>query len=123
MSKINALIEAGKKATAGPWVVRGGDGCKEVRGNKAGRAKQDQYKTEVCATPGLSDEAEDRANAEFIAAARNAVDEVEELRDWVRDTMGHRSGCNVYFDRMTNCFDESRGCTCGLDRIREILGG
>lgn len=45
-------------------------------------------------------------------AALNAADEIEELRDWVRDEAEHARGCSGEF---------GLPCKCGLDRIREIV--
>jgi len=81
---IDAILARCEAATPGPWRADGHHGCKQVRGRKTGAHRQAQYQTEVCWTPGLSDEHEDYANAEFIAHARTDVpalcDEVAALR-------------------------------------------
>ena len=49
-------------------------------------------------------------------AARNAAPEIAELVEWVRENGRHTRHC---VDR-SQAFEQE--CTCGLDRIREIVG-
>jgi len=59
--------------TATPWKFDSTNGCKAIKGGKSGNTKQAQYK-EIAYTVGLSNEEEDKANAQFIATACNSHD-------------------------------------------------
>ena len=73
--------------TPGPWRADKHLGCKRIMGRKA-PGRQGQYSTEVCSTPGLMDEDEDKANAlliaavtELLEAAKRCVSRMEEVAD------------------------------------------
>lgn len=55
-----------KKATPGPWKADKNEGCRSIKAGKHGTHRQAQHQQIAC-TSGLSDDAEDRANAELIA--------------------------------------------------------
>lgn len=55
-----------KRATPGPWKADKNEGCRGIKAGKRGSHRQAQHE-QIVYTNGLSDDAEDRANAELIA--------------------------------------------------------
>lgn len=82
IAELRALLE---KATSGPWKRTDTMGCKEIRGDKSGHWKQAQYRG-IASTHGLSDEAEDAANADLMVTARNQLPALLSLLESQRET-------------------------------------
>ncbi len=86
LPKAEAILS---KASPPPWRADEGLGCKRIMAGKSGRYKQAQYQTEICCTPGLSDEEEDKANAESIAYTRaafpRALETIQRLATFAHD--------------------------------------
>lgn len=59
----------------------------------------------------------------IIMYARNAADEIEELRDWVREVLRDRPGATGgLVNHFGSCRKSDTGeCTCKTDRIRELV--
>lgn len=79
------MAEGTENWTKGPWRADDNLGCKRVMGNKLGDHRQPRFLTEVCCTPGLSDENEDAANARLIAAAPDLAAAAAPLAEYVSD--------------------------------------
>ncbi len=104
MSKINALIEAGEKATAGEWVNEAHSGI--VASVLGHHPESDEYEWQKIADFVLP------GDADVAVAARNATDEIRELRDLSRELF------------VTGAKPKTKQREREIkDRIREIVGG
>lgn len=114
---INAFIEAGKKATPGPAEVSKAICPEHQTETLAIFAYPSEYNCVEVMETGCKcgDEAMNEADAQFWVAARRAVDDVEKLRDWVRQYARHAKSCHK------SDMWQPDECTCGLEQIRELV--
>jgi hypothetical protein len=78
------------KHTPGPWKAGNDSGCRPIKAGKSGRHRQAQY-MEIANTVGLSDDAEDRANARLIAAAPDLLAALKRALPWIREGLEFQS--------------------------------
>lgn len=90
------------KGTPGPWKAERNEGCKRITA-KDGPQHRQAKRTEVMCTPGLWDEAEDRANARGAAAVPDMVAALLAARDLLKPLSTHggmRDGLHTIEDAL-----------------------